>query len=188
MAENIKALTEKIDKAAVDKILDKVDTNSITLDEIVNDVVKQYCKPLDDLMEKIRLIVEDNANPPTDEELDIMTLRLPTCLYFVGEAQEALGIREDVAKALKLDVYNQVREKSAGTVADKDSKAELASQQEYLVHAIYSRAYKKVKLRMESGYEMLNSAKKVLNRRMLEQQLTGVSEGRLNPRARFGDE
>lgn len=180
MADNYKALSEHIDKPSVDKILNRVDDNSKLVDELVNKVVTEYCKPLDTLMNNIKLIVENESNPPTDLELDSMTLKLPACLYFVGEAQEALGIREDVAKAVKMDVYNQVRDKVAGTVADKDSKAELASQQEYIVHCVYSRAYKKVKLRMEAGYEMLNSVKKVINRRMMEMQLSNGANFRFN--------
>ena len=188
MSDNYKALSENINKEAVDKILNRVDNNSNIVDKLTNEVVEKFCKPLDDLMNNIKLIVEDDQNPPTDLELDQMTLKLPACLYFVGEAQEALGIREDVAKAVKMDVYNKVRDSVSGTVADKETKAELASQQEYIVHCVYSRAYRKVKNRMEAGYEMLNSVKKVINRRMTEAQLAGVSSGRFNPNTRMEDD
>ena len=178
--DNYSALADAIDEKKVRKILDRVDQNSIDVDGLVNEVVKKFCKPLDDLMENIKKIIENEDNPPTEEELDSMALKLPNCLYFVGEAQEALGIREDVAKAVKMDIYNSIRMQSTGTVSDKDAKAELASQQEYIVHSIFSRAYKKVKLRMEAGYEMLNSVKKVMNRRLVEMQLTGVTPLRFN--------
>lgn len=187
MADNYKALSESISKESIDKILNRVDDNSDIVDKLTNEVVEKFCKPLDDLMHSIKQIVEDDECPPTDLELDQMTLKLPACLYFVGEAQEALGIREDVAKAVKMDVYNKVRDNVSGTVADKDSKAELASQQEYIVHCVYSRAYKKVKNRMEAGYEMLNSVKKVINRRMIEAQLAGVPGVRLNSNTRMED-
>lgn len=188
MSDNYKALSENINKQAVDKILNRVDENSDIVNKLTDEVVSKFCEPLDKLMATIRQIVEDDSNPPSDLELDQMTLKLPVNLYFVGEAQEALGIREDVAKAVKMDVYNKVRNEVGGTVADKDSKAELASQQEYIVHCVYSRAYKKVKNRMEAGYEMLNSVKKVINRRMCEAQLSGVSSGRLAPNRRMEDE
>lgn len=188
MADNYKALSETIDKSSVNKILDRVDDNSVIVDNLTKEVVSKFCEPLDKLMTTIKQIVEDDSNPPTDLELDQMTLKLPATLYFVGEAQEALGIREDVAKAVKMDVYNKVRDSVSGTVADKDTKAELASQQEYIVHCVYSRAYKKVKARMEAGYEMLNSVKKVINRRMAEAQLSGVSSGRLAPNRKMEEE
>lgn len=187
MSDNYKALSENIDRSAIDKILNRIDTNSDIVDDLTKEVVNKFCEPLDELMATIKTIVEDDANPPTDLELDQMTLKLPACLYFVGEAQEALGIREDVAKAVKMDVYNKVRDSVSGTVADKDTKAELASQQEYIVHCVYSRAYKKVKNRMEAGYEMLNSVKKVINRRLAEMQLAGIPSGRLNTNNRIDD-
>ena len=59
-----------------------------------------------------------------------------------------------------------------GTIADKDSLAELASQEEYIVSASYTRAYKTVKAKVENAQELLSSCKKVLSRRMAEMELT----------------
>ena len=65
------------------------------------------------------------------------------------------------------------KEKATGkTVADKTAQAELIAQAETMTLAIYSRAYKKVKLRMDAGYEMLNSLKKVMNKRIAEMELS----------------
>ena len=52
------------------------------------------------------------------------------------------------------------------------AQAELIAQAETMTLAIYSRAYKKVKLRMDAGYEMLNSLKKVMNKRITEMELS----------------
>ena len=95
-------------------------------------------------MEFIRNILNDTVNPPTDRELDDFVLNIPVLLYFTGEAQEALGIKEDVAKAVKQELYNEIYEKSTGTIADKKAAAELATQNEYITHIAYQRAYKKV--------------------------------------------
>ena len=57
----------------------------------------------------------------------IWPLNLPNHLYFVGEGVESIGIREDVAKALKQDLYNQVRLETEGTVGDKQARAEMES-------------------------------------------------------------
>ena len=99
-------------------------------------------------------------NPPTDKELDEFTLNIPVLLYFTGEAQEALGIKEDVAKAVKMELYNEIYNKSVGTIADKTAQAELLTQAEFITHVAYSRAYKKIKLRMEAANETLQSIKK----------------------------
>lgn len=147
------------------------------IDLIVNELVANYCSPLDNYMLQIKQLLDDTANPPTDEELENMAMRLPNLLYFTGEAVESLGIREDVAKSIKLEIYNNIHQQTQGTIADKNSVAENASKEEALVHMCYQRSYKKIKLRMEAGYEMLASVKKVLSRRMLELQLTYESHG-----------
>ena len=154
-------------------INDRVERNSKAIDELVNGLVKQYCSPLDEYMDRITATVVEGHKVP-DELLDEFTLTLPALLYFIGEAQEALGIREDVAKAIKTELYNTVREKAHGTVADKDTAADLATIQEAIVHTVYQRAYKKVKLRVEAGYEMLTSVKKVMTRRITEYEMSRV--------------
>lgn len=173
------AFAEKLDPDKLQGILKRTDENSDYINNIVDDIVAKYCKPLDDLMRTFQGILDDKNNPPTDEELDQMTMRLPNLLYFAGEGQEALGIKEDTSKAIKMEIYNKVHMETAGTVSDKEAKANSESQYETVVNAIYSRAYKKVKLRMESGFEQLQSIKKVISRRCLEKELGRVDGGRL---------
>ena len=93
-------------------------------------------------------------------------------MYFIGEAQEALGIREDVSKAIRQDVYNTAFSAAVGTIADKQANAELSSQSETVANIAFSRAYKKVKIRLDAASEMLQSVKKVMSRRMSEADLT----------------
>lgn len=173
------AFADKLDPDKLDGILKRTDDNSEYINSIVNDIVSKYCKPLDDLMQLFNKILSDVDNPPTDEELDQMTMKLPNLLYFAGEGQEALGIKEDTSKAIKMEIYNKVHMETAGTVSDKEAKASSESQYETVVNAIYTRAYKKVKLRMEAGFEQLQSIKKVISRRCLEKELGRVDNGRL---------
>lgn len=173
------AFADKLDKDKLSGILQRTDDNSDYINDVVNDIVKKYCQPLDDLMHLFQEILNDSNNPPTDEELDQMTMKLPNLLYFAGEGQEALGIKDDTSKAIKMEVYNKIHMDTAGTVADKESKANAGSQYETIVNAIYSRAYKKVKLRMEAGFEQLQSIKKVISRRCLEKELGRVDPGRI---------
>lgn len=173
------AFADKLDPNKLSEILARSDDNSDYINSICDDIVAKYCKPLDDLMRKFASILNDINNPPTDEELDQMTMKLPNLLYFAGEGQEALGIKEDTSKAIKMEIYNKVHMSTAGTVADKEAKANAESQYETVVNAIYTRAYKKVKLRMEAGFEQLQSIKKVISRRCLEKELGRVDSGRL---------
>lgn len=173
------AFADRLDQDKLSEILKRTDENSEYINSIVNDIVNKYCKPLDDLMKLFQGILNDENNPPTDEELDQMTMKLPNLLYFAGEGQEALGIKDDTSKAIKMEIYNKIHMETAGTVSDKEAKANAGSQYETVVNAIYVRAYKKVKLRMEAGFEQLQSIKKVISRRCLEKELGRVDSGRL---------
>lgn len=155
-----------------ESIMKNVDGISDTIQEISDKLIEKYCKSLDVEMEVIRLELKEN-NSLTDDTLEKHILELANTLYFTGSAQEDLGIKEDTCKAIRQEVYSKAREQATGkTVADKTAQAELVAQAETMTLAIYSRAYKKVKLRMDAGYEMLNSLKKVMNKRITEMELS----------------
>lgn len=161
-----------ISYSAIDVVVKNVDNISVTVKEISDKLVIKYCKDLDDLMYVIREELQNNGEI-TDEELEFHIMDLANILYFTGSAQEDLGIKEDICKAIRQEVYSKAREQATGkTVADKTAQAELIAQAETMTLAIYSRAYKKVKLRMDAGYEMLNSLKKVMNKRITEMELS----------------
>ena len=160
----------------------RVDENSALIERIVDRLVQDYCSPLDELLVRIKEIVSDSDRPPTDKELDDFALNLPIVLYFTGEAMESLGIKEDIAKALKQEVYNEQYDRASGTIADKTAIAELASQQEQIAHIAYQRAYKKIKLRMETAGELLQSVKKVITRRGQEYELSRIDPSRIGGR------
>lgn len=146
--------------------LDNVDSNAKKIDEIVAKIVKQYCGPLDDLVNQAKTIMDDLNNPPSDEELDSFAMRLPCQLYFTSDAMESLGLKEDISRAAEKEVFNLARAEVTGTVSDKDSVGQLASQYEAITTAVMGRAYRKVKARTEIGLELLSSIKKVISRRI----------------------
>lgn len=173
------ALCQEIDMDAVRQLQRRVNNNAKIIDEIANKLVSSYCTQLDDYMAFIKGILDDTNNPPTDKELDDFVMNLSVLLYYAGEGQESLGIKEDVAKAVKMELYNETFDEAVGTVADKTAQAELATQNEYIVHVAYARAYKKIKLRAEAGNEVLQSMKKIISRRSQEYALTGVDPARI---------
>lgn len=155
-----------------DSIMNKVDNTSDMIKEISDKLVHEYCTDLDNCMNGIRNCLR-NPNSISDILLETYILDIANILYFTGSAQEDLGIKEDTCKAIRQEVYSKAREQATGkTVADKTAQAELIAQAETMTLSIYSRAYKKVKLRMDAGYEMLNSLKKVMNKRITEMELS----------------
>lgn len=166
----------EVDFNRVDEVRDRVENNSEQLNDIVNDIISPYCKELDKYILFIKDCLKDGTNPPTDEELEDFCMNLSTYIYFAGGMVEQLGIRDDISKAVYKEMYHSARARqNSGTVADKDSIAELSSQEEYLVNAAYNRAWKIMKSKVENAQELLSSVKKVLTRRVSEMTLTSIS-------------
>lgn len=161
------------DEDSLTKIQENIESNAGALDTIVNDIIAPYCRDLDKYVGFIKECLKDGENPPTNEELDDFCMNLSTYIYFAGGTCEYLGIRDDISKAVYKEMYHTARaSQSSGTVADKDSLAELASQEEFIVSAAYNRAYKIMKSKVENAQELLASVKKVLSRRIQEAELT----------------
>lgn len=154
-----------------------VEDNSAQMDSIVDDIIFTYVEELDKYVKHIddRLCQKDN--PPTDSELESFCLNLSTLIYFAGGMCEQLGLRSSIASAVYKEMYNTSRDNAVGTVQDKNSLAELASQQEQLVDIAYKSAYKIVKAKVENAQELLSACKKAVSRRMQEQQLTNLTGG-----------
>ena len=163
--------------SSLTKIQENIESNAGALDRIVDEIISPYCRDLDKYVRFIKDCLKDGERPPTNEELDDFCMNLSTYIYFAGGTCEYLGIRDDIAKAVYKEMYHTARaSQDTGTVADKDSLAELASQEEYIVSAAYNRAYRCMKTKVENAQELLSSCKKVLTRRISEFETTRIGE------------
>lgn len=157
----------------INDLKDKIEGNSQQVNEIIDSIIKPYSKDLDKYVTFIRDCLADGTNPPSDEELEDFCMNLSTYIYFAGGMVEQLGIRDDISKAVYKEMYHSSRASiDKGTVADKDSLAELASQEEYITNICFNRAFKIMKSKVENAQELLASCKKVLTRRVTEMELT----------------
>ncbi len=168
---------DNISKDKVDEVKSRVEKNSQVLTEIVDEIAKPYSEDLDKYVKFISTVLADGTNPPTDEELEDMCMNLSAKIYFLSGACEQLGLKDDISKAIKNEVYNTKRDEIKGTIADKDAYAELESQQEQITNICYSRAYKTIKAKVDNAQELLQSCKKVLSRRISELELSKVQRG-----------
>ena len=149
------------------ELLDAVESNSSELEHTVSEIIEPYCGELDHYVEFIKNILKDDEKPPTDIELDDFAMNLSTMIYFASVGAEQLGIRDDLSRASYKEAYNTARKMlGKGTVADKNTEAELQAMAEHVVNIIYSKAYKIMKAKVESAQELLSSVKKVISRRM----------------------
>lgn len=159
----------------LDDIRSKVNLDASKIEEIVQDIINPYCSELDKYVDFIKSILKDGENPPTSMELDDFCMNLSVYIYYAGGMQEYLGIKDDIARAIYKEMYHTSRDNiEKGTVADKDSLAELASQQEALISMAYKRAYGIMKMKVAAAQEILGSIKKIISRRMAESELTRI--------------
>lgn len=177
MSDMNSALASTVDIDSVHQNNERVESLTAVVRDMVKSIVDAACSDLDKYMNQIDEILCDKDNPVSDGELEDFTLNLPALLYLVSSRREELRIKEDVAKAVHKDVYNRVREKAQGTVADKDTAADLAAQSEAITVIVLQRAGSTIKTREEAAWEMLNSVKKVLTRRTAELELTRQTGG-----------
>ena len=158
------------------ELLDKIEENSAELDKTIADITERYSGELDEYMQFILGILRDDKQPPTDAELDDFAMRLSTLIYFTSVGAEQMGIRDDLSHSAYKEAYNTARALlKTGTVADKNTQAELDAMAERVINIVYNKSYKILKAKVDSAQEVLSSVKKVISRRMSEYELSRMS-------------
>ena len=158
------------------ELLDKIEENSAELDKTINEIIERYSGELDTYMSFIRGILRNDEQPPTDAELDDFALNLSTMIYYTSVGAEQMGIRDDISSSAYKEAYNVARSlQKSGTVADKNTQAELDAMAEKVVSIVYSKAYRILKAKVESAQEVLSSVKKIISRRMNEYELSRMN-------------
>lgn len=164
-------------ESAIKKVEEQVANNAQVIQVIVDRLVAKYCGPLDDFMAKIKPVLEDTKNPITDDELEAAMLKISSLCYFTGDAMENLGIRADIAESVRKEAYHTAHGTATGTVADKDTVAQMASIKEAIVKDAYDRAYRKIKLKLDLGQNVYSALKRVMSKRCLELERLGYKGG-----------
>lgn len=179
-----KTILNTTDKDKVVELLKKTDSNVAYFDNLVNNIVETYTKPLDDIMKNIYNNIIEKENPAMDS-LEDYFLELTNCLYFMGEKLEKLGIYKNLSETAFKEVFNNkyieesaekdLKGKSIKTVAELQSLAGSASIYESTVSDIYDRAYAIVKSKIGNAQTMVASLSKVISGRMTEMNLTMIT-------------
>ena len=179
---------DNVDTDKVTELLDQTEKNSEYFNNVAKTVADKYTEHLDNLM-KYYYKVQKDSTEVTTEYLEKLYLELTNLLYFQGDKLERVGVLNDMSKAAKQEVYNkayldnQIKDtdkKNKTTVAENQAVAENAAQYESVVNSIYERAYKMVKYKVDAAYEVVNSLRKIISRRMQE-----VDLGSYNPKQNF---
>ena len=186
-----KTYLDDIDTDQVSSLLKNTDDNSEYFTSVTNEVIKSYSQDLDHIMNSIRNIIQNSSNVEIDV-IEQYILLLSNTLYFIGEKLEVVGIKSDVSKAARQEIYNRAYLENDIEKFDENGKrskptkdaniavAEEKSKYESVVNNIYERTYKVIKFKIDAGYEMLSSLKKIINRRMQEIDLSMYKQPKSN--------
>lgn len=128
----------------VEKSVQDVEYNSFPIWDIVEHIVTECCEGLDKYVHYVSDILRDNSSVITDEELDDIILTIPTLVYFVGECQEKIGLKQDISESTRKQLFNECFVNAVGTVQGKKSEAENKTLNDEIVSFVYGRAYNAV--------------------------------------------
>jgi hypothetical protein len=169
-----------LDKDLINSLMNDIDENSLYVQSLVDDLVNQCCGSLDKYIEYVKDILNDTDREVTNEELDDIIMAIPTILYSVGVCQEKLGIKSDVSSSSRQLQYNKIYIDTAGTAGIKKAVADNELFNESLITVVYDRAYDIIKSKINFAFEILQSAKKVMSRRISELELSRSATGRVS--------
>ena len=155
---------------------------------IINDVVNEYSKDLDIVMDDIYTnIISDSC--PAIITIEKYFLELSNCLYRMCEKVEKLGVFDSISKSNAQETYNtkylEHQSSNIGkpgakkpTVAESTANAEMESLYEKTVNDIYSKSYKILKNKISAAETMVTTLSKILSHRIQESQMTVSQTGR----------
>lgn len=184
MATNNVTYLDNIDTEKMVQLLEQTEQNVEYFNKVTKQVADAYSTELDSLIRDFRQKQQQYDSLPIDY-IEKLYMELSGILYFMGDQLEQLGIHNDMSKAAKQEIYNkaylsnQVKDtdrRNKTTVAENVAVAEQESQYETIVNSIYDRAYKILKYKIDAGFEILNTLRKVISRRMQEIDLTSAQK------------
>ena len=156
----------------IEGIILSTENNAQYIQSLVDDLVNKCCDKLDNYVEYVSKQMNDPDYELTSKQLDDIIMTIPAMLYYVGTQQERLGIQRDVSKSSRDLLYNKIYTETSGTAGVKKATAETELFNEDMVTTIYKSAYETIKSKVSFALELLQSAKKVISRRMTEIELS----------------
>lgn len=165
-----------------------VEKDSETLTTIMNEVVQSYSEDLDKIMAEIQNEVL-SIKYPSIMTVERLFLALSSCLYFMCEKVEQLGVFDSLSKSKAQEVYNlkylEHQHSNEGvvgakkpTVAESQAVAETAALYERVLNDLYNKSYKVIKNKIDAAEMMVSTLSKILSHRMQESQMTQAQTSR----------
>lgn len=165
-----------MNKEAIIELSAEAKEDVVFAQEISEQIVSATAADLDNIMLKVKEEVVDAVNKD-DQAIVNHLLNLTNALYFINTKIDNFGFFDDITKANALLAYNakyaesQMAAAAAGkklTQADHQQYAEKNSIDEKMLNLIYARSAKALKNKIDGGYAMVDTLKRILKYRETE--------------------
>jgi len=138
---------------------------------MVNSIIGNNSQEIDDYINMVRHSFL-NDSQILDGDLDKIILKIPVYIYYLTQVLQEIDIRKGISAENAQYVENETLINSTGTVAEKQAKAQNATVNNRVVQLAYKNAAGKIQAKINAAMEILNSAKRVQQRRLEEMKLT----------------
>lgn len=170
-------------KEQIENRIPTIKTMGKDVEDIISTVVSEYTADLDEIMHGIERDILQTANPAI-YTIEQYFLNLSSCLYFMCEKVEKLGVYDSISKSKAQEAYNnsylkyQYNNQKKPTVAELTAMSENDSLYDRTVNDLYNKAYKIVKNKVSAAETMISTLSKILSHRIQESQLTVTQTGK----------
>lgn len=155
----------------LDNIKMSVENGSVQVAQMVDAIIGNNSTEIDEYISSVRQLFL-NSSQIMDDDLDKIILKIPVYIYYLTQVLQEIDIRKGVSAENAKYTENDVLLQSTGTVVEKQAKAVNATVNNRVVQLAYKTASAKIQAKMNGAMEILNSAKKVQQRRLEEMKLT----------------
>lgn len=140
---------------------------------IANEIVSKCTKASDDIIEDIRL----NINELSNDKVRDYILKISLVGYSFSEIKEKSMFKSEIAEMVRKEKYAVEYNAASGAVAARDNEATLNSSDEKVIEMIYSLVASELKVKLDELHRIVDSLKTVLTSRLSEAKITQMGAG-----------
>lgn len=158
------------------KLKESVEVNSDSLNVVVDSIVGNYTKELDDYVANLKSISFSDSPDMTNSEIYQSLMFISSSMYSLVPLMEKTFLKQSIANALTEEAYNTAYiGQEEGTVELKKSIANSKIDKEKVIALVYKHASNRIKNTYNAADNVYSALKKIASSKVAEMQL-GMKE------------
>lgn len=158
------------------KLKESVEVNSDSLNVVVDSIVGNYTKEIDDYVANLKSISFSDSPDMTNSEIYQSLMFISSSMYSLVPLMEKTFLKQSIANALTEEAYNTAYiGQEEGTVELKKSIANSKIDKEKVIALVYKHASNRIKNTYNAADNVYSALKKIASSKVAEMQL-GVSD------------